>query len=139
AYLVGKWWRRQMFIRQLRMDRITVDELRTLIDDGENPIIFDVRSNAARAEGIIPGAIAAHPTDIDVTAVNVPLDREIVVYCACPNEASAAIAAQHLRRAGFKRIRPLLGGIDAWIGAGEPIERPAFSEDERPAGPRVAA
>jgi rhodanese-related sulfurtransferase len=42
-----------------------------------------------------------------------------VVYCACPNEASAAIAARHLKRAGFKKIRPLLGGVEAWVGAGQ--------------------
>jgi rhodanese-related sulfurtransferase len=53
-------------------------------------------------------------------------ELEIVVYCACPNEASAAIAAMHLKRAGFKQIRPLLGGIDAWIQAGYPVERDLF-------------
>jgi hypothetical protein len=44
------------------------------------------------------------------------------VYCACPNEESAATAAKHLKRAGFKKTRPLLGGIDAWIQAGHGIE-----------------
>ena len=50
-------------------------------------------------------------------------ELEIVVYCACPNEASAAFAAKHLKQAGFKKIRPLLGGIDAWVQAGQPVER----------------
>jgi rhodanese-related sulfurtransferase len=30
--------------------------------------------------------------------------------------------ANKLRQAGFTRIRPLLGGLDAWIDAGMPIE-----------------
>jgi hypothetical protein len=38
------------------------------------------------------------------------------------NEASAATAARHLKRAGFKKIRPLLGGIEAWSQAGRPLE-----------------
>lgn len=43
----------------------------------------------------------------------------MIVYCACPNEVSAArIARGLLRRAGIQRVRPLLGGIDAWIDAG---------------------
>jgi rhodanese-related sulfurtransferase len=46
------------------------------------------------------------------------------VYCACPNEESAATASKHLRQAGFTKIRPLLGGIDAWVEAGHPVERP---------------
>jgi membrane protein DedA with SNARE-associated domain/rhodanese-related sulfurtransferase len=123
-YVLGKWWRRQLFMRQLRMDRITVAELCGLIDDGEQLTILDVRPKEVRAlEGVIPGAIAAHPADIDPVLANHPRESEIVIYCACPNEASAAIAAKHLKQAGFKKIRPLLGGIDAWIEAGRPIDR----------------
>jgi rhodanese-related sulfurtransferase len=48
--------------------------------------------------------------------------REVVVYCACPNEASAAIVAKRLKQAGLQTIHPLLGGIDAWIAAGLPLE-----------------
>lgn len=55
-------------------------------------------------------------------------DAEIIIYCACPNEASAALAAKHLKDAGFRRIRPLLGGVDAWIDAGYPIETMTSSE-----------
>jgi rhodanese-related sulfurtransferase len=47
-----------------------------------------------------------------------------VVYCACPNEATAATAALHLRKAGFRKIRPLLGGVDAWVGAGRELAGP---------------
>jgi len=121
-YLGAKWWQRVTFSRQLRMDRITVDELFALIDGGEPPLIFDVRPREARvADGIIPGAQAGHPAELDLDAHLHAREREIVVYCACPNEASAAIACQHLKRAGFKRIRPLLGGVDAWIRAGGAI------------------
>jgi membrane protein DedA with SNARE-associated domain/rhodanese-related sulfurtransferase len=125
-YLLTKWWRRQLFIRQLRMDRITVAELRKLIDDGQEIVILDVRPKETRAqEGTIPGAVSAHPADTDPALKTFPREMEIVVYCACPNEASAATAAKHLRQAGFKKIRPLLGGIDAWVQAGHPVERPS--------------
>ena len=45
------------------------------------------------------------------------------MYCACPNEASAVKLAQRLRERGFKRVRPLLGGIDAWVAAGLEVAR----------------
>ena len=123
-YSLFKWWRRTLSIRQLRMDRITVPELRELIDAGQELIILDVRSREARArDGIIPGAISAHPEDIDPVIRGYSPDTEIIVYCACPNEASAATAAKHLKHAGFKKIRPLLGGIEAWVQAGHPLER----------------
>jgi membrane protein DedA with SNARE-associated domain/rhodanese-related sulfurtransferase len=123
-YLLARWWRRRAFIRRLRVDRITVDELRGLISEGHKPVILDVRPEEIRKrDGIIPGALAAHPEDVDPVVRTFSHDLEIVVYCACPNEASAAIAAKHLKQAGFKHIRPLLGGIDAWIQAGQPLER----------------
>ena len=122
-YALVRWWRRRAFIRQLRGDRITVEELLGLIGQGHAPLILDARPQEVRArDGIIPGALSAHPKDLDPLIMTLPRDREMVVYCACPNEVSAATAAKHLQRAGFKNIRPLLGGIDAWVGAGQPLE-----------------
>lgn len=119
---------RQLFIRRLRMARISAQELAGLIDAGRNPVIFDVRSaEARRKEGVIPGSINAHPDEISLVASRYARDAEIIVYCSCPNEASAAVAALHLKRAGFKKIRPLLGGIEAWGKAGRPIEIAALS------------
>ena len=121
-YILLRWWQRQAFIRQLRMDRISVDELIAMIDGGNGPVILDVRSAATRArDGTIPGALPAHPEDIHPTLLELDRDAEIVVYCACPNEASAATAAHHLRKAGFRKIRPLLGGVDAWVEAGRTL------------------
>jgi rhodanese-related sulfurtransferase len=125
-YMLTKWWRRRLFIRQLRMDRITVADLRKIIDDGQEMVILDVRPKEIRVQGgTIPGAVSAHPADIDPALKTYPREMEIVVYCACPNEESAATAAKHLRQSGFKKIRPLLGGIDAWVQAGHPVERPS--------------
>jgi membrane protein DedA with SNARE-associated domain/rhodanese-related sulfurtransferase len=123
SYLVVRVIDRQLFIRRLRMARISVEELIRLIDAGEKPVIFDVRSAESRQrDGIIPGAIGARSDEISLVASHYAHDADIIVYCSCPNEASAAVAALHLKRAGFKRIRPLLGGIEAWTKAGRPIE-----------------
>jgi membrane protein DedA with SNARE-associated domain/rhodanese-related sulfurtransferase len=123
-YVALRWWRRQAFIRQLRMDRISVDELIAMIDGGNVPVILDVRSADTRArDGIIPGALPAHAEDIQ-SLLDFDRDSEIVIYCACPNEATAATAALHLRKAGFRKIRPLLGGVDAWVGAGRELIGP---------------
>ena len=48
----------------------------------------------------------------------------MVVYCACPHEASAAKLAALLRRRGFELVRPLRGGLDGWEAAGLRLERP---------------
>jgi rhodanese-related sulfurtransferase len=124
-YIAARWIERQAFARRLRMDRITVKELAEMLDGGKTPFIFDVRPSDVRLrEGMIPGAIAAHAMEIKAILGQYKRDTEIVIYCSCPNEASAAVAALHLKRAGFKRIRPLLGGVEAWSAAGRKTEVP---------------
>jgi len=130
-YVLLRWYERVTFTRQLRMDRITVDELVGLMHSATPPVILDVRSQDTRdRDGMIPGALAAHPEDVHPLLKEISPETEIVVYCACPNEASAAIAARHLKRAGFKKIRPLLGGTEAWVGSGRSLAKAAQSTPE---------
>ena len=119
-----KWYRRHVFMKQLRMDRVSVDELRTLMDESRVEAIVDVRSPLMQAAtGRIPGARTIDMRKIAEGFEGVPAGGEVVVYCACPNEATAVKVAQALRKVGFTRIRPLHGGIDAWIEAGNAVER----------------
>jgi len=97
--------------------------LKTLLDANEIGVILDVRSTLSQqASGRIPGARRVDIKKITEGLDGVPTDGEVVVYCACPNEASAVKVAEKLRSAGFKRVRPLHGGIDAWIAAGLEVE-----------------
>lgn len=124
VWVAVKWWRRRMFVKQLRMDRVSVGELRTLMDESKVEAIVDVRSPLMQAStGRIPGARTIDMKKIAEGFEGVPVDGEVIVYCACPNEATAVKVAQALAKVGFKRIRPLHGGIDAWIQAGNAVER----------------
>ena len=123
AYVASKWWRRRQFIRQLRMDRVTVDELRQMMDAETRSLILDVRSPLTQSvSGRIPGARAVDMSRIAEGLDGVATDGDVIVYCACPNEASAVKVAKALMQLGFKRVRPLHGGIDAWIAAGHEVE-----------------
>lgn len=122
-FLASRWWQRERLLRQLRSTRITVPELRALIDSGRDTAIIDVRSAGSRQrDGAIPGARPWPPAADESTPALLP-ETEVVVYCACPNEVSAAKVARELQKAGFRHVRPLLGGIDAWIAAGLPVEK----------------
>ena len=124
AYVLWKWLQRRRFIRQLVMDRITVDEVRRLIDEGNIGMVIDVRSPMAQEiTGRIPGAVTVDPQNMTFDLIAVEPQSEVVVYCACPNEATAVKVAKALQQHGFKRVRPLHGGIDAWIAAGHDVER----------------
>jgi membrane protein DedA with SNARE-associated domain/rhodanese-related sulfurtransferase len=120
AYVAYKWWERVRFYRSLRMARIDVNELYELLEAGAKPVIVDVRSTTARAlePQWIPGSLHVPLDDIAKHIKHLPRDREIILYCACPSEASAARVARVLMNHGFKKVRPLHGGLDAWIAAG---------------------
>ena len=46
-----------------------------------------------------------------------------MIYCSCPSEVSAAKAAKLLMAPGYRRVRPLLGGLDAWEAASYALAR----------------
>lgn len=121
-FIAAKWWQRHRFNVQLRMARVSVDALGELLDRGERPMIVDVRSQAARDDGRIPGAIVTLGDELAPELIAHPKEALIVVYCACPNDASAVLAARKLLERGFRNVRPLAGGIDAWTAAGRPLE-----------------
>jgi len=117
-----KWWERRRFYKLLRLARIDVQELRRLIDEGKAPAIVDVRTTRSYAAQHIPGARRMTLEEVDRKLAELPRDGEIVLYCTCPNEASAARVARVLMDRGFTRVRPLEGGLDCWIEAGLPVE-----------------
>jgi len=125
GYIALKWWERRRFYKMLRIARIGVDELRALMDGGKRPVIVDVRSPGVRDldRRFIPGALTMDIAEVDERLEELPADREIIFYCTCPNEASAATVAKKLIGLGYTRVRPLHGGLDAWIAAGYEVER----------------
>ena len=124
AYLAYRWWKRHSFLSSVASARMTVDELRALVDAGRDVVILDVRSATGRSMDprSIPGSRPLEVDAVDAIVPTLPDDQPIVVYCNCPNEASAALVARRLAAKGRTRVTPLLGGIDAWAAAGYPVE-----------------
>jgi len=137
GYIAVKWWERHRFYAMLRMARISVDELHRRMDAGETPLVVDVRSHTARSlePRHIPGALHLPLLGFEAHIEELPRDREIILYCTCPNEASAAQVAKILMNNGFVRVRPLLGGLEAWIDAGHPVESRSSSPTEAAPSP----
>lgn len=91
-----------------------MEELESLREQGQLPVILDVRAHHEDEPSGIPGAI---PVELNVSLKDLPgdlRDASIVIYCACPHELSAAMLAQRLNASGFTRTWALAGGLDAW-------------------------
>ena len=120
-YIGWRWWRRRIALA-IGVPRIDVQELRALIDAGEPIELIDVRGRNATQldQRQIPGALVMHLDEIEAGRFVAARDRQIIVYCSCPNEASAAKAVQLLHKRGYLRARPLRGGLDAWMASERP-------------------
>src|SRR5947209_6872305 len=83
AYIGYKFVGRQRFLRELRIARITVDELKEKIDSGEPVTIVDLRHSMdfeAEPE-TIPGALHMEPKELEEKNYRLPRDGEVVLYC----------------------------------------------------------
>ena len=124
GYIGFKFFNRRRFLNKLRIARITAEELKERMDAGEDVVVVDLRS-ALEVEAepeTIPGAVRMDAADLEEAFEVIPRDREIVVFCSCPNEATSARVALRLRALGITQIRPLADGLEAWRRLGFPLQ-----------------
>jgi membrane protein DedA with SNARE-associated domain len=83
VFVAFKLWQRRRFFKMLRMARISVEELRRLMDEGKSPLVFDVRTSMGRARDArrIKGAAVLDVEHLDAVLNEQPRDREIILYC----------------------------------------------------------
>jgi len=122
--VVGKYVQRRRFIRSLRVSRMTVDELKAAIDRGEQPFIVDLRHSLEFLVNprTVSTAVRISPDELPLRHAEIPRDREVVLYCTCPSEATSAKVAMELKKIGITRVRPLMGGLQAWESQGYPMD-----------------
>jgi len=108
---------------------ITAEELKAKLAKKEPVTIIDVRGSSASlgSDSKIKGAVYVKLRRLKYRLgfpplKDVPRNRQVVTYCACPNDESGIRAAQILREAGFKDVRVLKGGWVVWKKANGQIE-----------------
>jgi membrane protein DedA with SNARE-associated domain/rhodanese-related sulfurtransferase len=123
AWLAYKWEQRRRFLRKLWIARVAPQELKRLMDAGEDVFVVDLRGKVDFETDpmVIPGALRMDPSDLEDRDPEIPREREIVLYCTCPNEVTSARVALSLHRRGIWRVRPLDGGLQGWRAAGFPV------------------
>jgi membrane protein DedA with SNARE-associated domain/rhodanese-related sulfurtransferase len=136
-FVLAKFIERRRFQKAMQTERISVDELRDLLDAGHDPIMIDARSATAQMlDPPVPGALLVNGDPIGLIS-SLPKDRHIIVYCSCPNDVTAAKVAKQLHAHGYKRAKPLHGGLDAWNSAFRPeVEAESAVVAERAPAPQ---
>ncbi len=83
AYIGWKLYNRRKFLRELRIARITPEELKQKIDAGQDLVIVDLRHSLdfeAEPE-TIPRALRMDAEDLEEAGALIPRDRDVILYC----------------------------------------------------------
>jgi hypothetical protein len=128
--LVVRRARRHQLLRSLQRARITPRELQRRMERGDRLIVLDVRGvgEVALEPVRLPGAAWLGPGDLEARLRAVPRDVTVVLYGARSERTRSdrvfahCCLAERLRTAGFRTVRPLVGGLHAWRRRGFPLE-----------------
>ena len=101
---------------------VSVDDLKREIERGADFVILDARPKADYELDHIPGAISMPFFEVEQRYKELPRDKWIVAYCACPR-AESQEAVRVLKEKGFQKVKVLYEGYFEWLARGYPVEK----------------
>ena len=112
-----------------KLPRISVEELKQMIDKNADVVIVDTRDGGSYAAGHIKGAIniqydvTSDPMQRQMMLIALPMDKMVVTYCDCTDDANSANVAQELYDLGYNldKLRVLSGGSLRWVELKYPL------------------
>lgn len=124
GWFVARVMRRRRVLRKLVQSRLEPEELKAQLDAGEQVYIVDLRHPLELLADpfTLPSAMHFSPDALAARHLEIPRDRDVVLFCTCPSEATAAKTAMTLHKLGIERVRPLRGGYDEWKRLGFPLD-----------------
>jgi membrane protein DedA with SNARE-associated domain/rhodanese-related sulfurtransferase len=124
GFIAGRLVRRRMVSNQLDALRLDPEELKRQLDAGEEIYIVDLRHPIEYIPDpfTLPGAHLITPKDLEERHQEIPRNCDVVLFCTCPSEATAAKTAKTLHNLGIERVHPLRGGYPEWKRRGFPLE-----------------
>ena len=134
GYIIVKYGRRHLFLRKLRTVRVSPEALKRRLDAGEDLTIIDLRTllDVTATPYAIPGSRWLAANAIDEHEAEFLRSRDVVLYCASAYDATSARVALQLKRKGITRVRPLEGGLAAWMALKfpvRPVHHPGLADD----------
>src|SRR5262249_20305963 len=97
---------------------ITAEELKALLERGEDVVVLDVRNPPEWEICRLSGSTLIPLPELPARVGELDRGREMVVHCKSGMRSQKAIA--FLRQQGFTRLRNLKGGILAWAERVDP-------------------
>jgi len=100
------------------------EALKKMIDNEEDVIVLDIRESEQRSEGEIYAdeTYAITRGNLEFEILNKVKNKDAVIVTYCRGGSRGALAAQTLKKMGYKNATNLKGGLKGWAKAGYPIE-----------------
>jgi cytochrome c oxidase cbb3-type subunit 3 len=105
---------------ETKLDFVPVDAVKREVDRGASIVIIDARPPMDYARMHIAGAISVPFYQTADYAAQLPKDRTIVTYCACPHAESGQVR-DALRKLGYPRVSGIDEGLLVWRDRGYPV------------------
>ena len=104
-----------------RIQEVTLDEVEAKLHKAEHFVLVDVREESEFAKDHIPGALHMGKGTIerDIEQRVPDLDTPIVLYCG--GGFRSALAADNLRKMGYRNVFSMDGGVRGWREKGFPL------------------
>jgi len=103
---------------------ITPQALKKMFDAEKDVIVLDIRESEQRAEGQIywDDMFSITRGNLEFEVLNKIKNKDAVIITYCRGGSRGALAAQTLKKLGYKNATNLKGGLKGWAKAGYPIE-----------------
>ncbi len=119
-----------------KQNSLTVQNLKGMLSEKPKAVVVDLLSTEHFAARHIPGAHNAcvfHVSFLEELATIAPDKQQpVIVYGASGRSHDAAMAVEKMARAGYENTSFLEGGVEAWHGAGFPLEGEAPDSQDDP-------
>jgi molybdopterin/thiamine biosynthesis adenylyltransferase/rhodanese-related sulfurtransferase len=114
------------------VSELTAHDARNMIENCDrNLVLLDIREREATTLGYIKGATHVPENVLQMHAENVVPEKETPVLLYCGTGIRSLLTAKTLKDLGYKDVRSIQGGFNAWKDAGyEVISDSALSQEQ---------
>lgn len=103
---------------------VTAEAVREHMHHGDPLLFVELRHRHEHDWSLFKarGALRFENNALEQHLAEIPHDRPIVVFSDCPGNEASALAARQLLKNGWNDVHRLVGGFDAYLEAGLPVE-----------------
>jgi molybdopterin/thiamine biosynthesis adenylyltransferase/rhodanese-related sulfurtransferase len=116
--VMAKTYKQLMEEARRAIPEVTVEEVKTRMERGENWVLLDVREREEYREGHLDGAVALPRGFLEMRVEEAVPDKSAPVIAYCAGGVRSLIAARTLQEMGYENVVSMSGGYTAWKNAG---------------------